>query len=575
MKMQHTGVLGALAALSTLVAAQGSYGSSSNSSSSSGSLPIVDLGYELHQAALYNSTGGFYNFSNIRYAAPPLGENRFTVPKAPAVNRSSVQTGSQGRICPQANPAWLLIAGAYIPQYLAGKTNFTEAEFANLTSSASSGGLPAQDPRTTEDCLFLDVVVPEQIFNSRDSGYGAPVLVWIYGGGYTAGSKSDSGNPAGLLARSENNNSTGVIYVSMNYRLGAFGWLSGPTFQANGTANAGLYDQRFALEWVQANIAKFGGDPNRVTVFGESAGGGSIMHQITAYGGLNGSAPFQQAVTQSPGFQPIVSNQQKEQIFNGYLSLLNVSTIEQARQLPSSALITANIIQVGLTAYGGFTYGPVVDGDFVPALPGELLARGQFDKSLRVMVGHNADEGLLFTSPFIQNNSDYAALIAEELPTIRAWPAVLDYVVNTLYPPIFDGSQAMGYRNQIGRAAATVSELIFTCNTFYLDEAYNNNTYSYFFSIFPALHGMDIPYTYYNGLGSSVTNAAEANVAIALQEYITHFAETGNPNEQGVPYFRMYGQNATVQDLNITGLSQIRDPTANARCDFWQKALYA
>lgn len=67
----------------------------------------------------------------------------------------------------------------------------------------------------------------------------------------------------------------------MNYRLGAFGWLSGPTFQADGTANAGLYDQRFALQWVQQHIAKFGGDPKRVTVFGESAGGGSIMHQIT------------------------------------------------------------------------------------------------------------------------------------------------------------------------------------------------------------------------------------------------------------------------------------------------------
>ena len=132
--------------------------------------------------------------------------------------------------------------------------------------------------------------------------------------------------------------------------------------------------------------------PNRVTVFGESAGGGSIMHQITAYGGNNGSVPFAQAVPQSPGWQPFVSNNQQEQIFNSYLSLLNVSTIEQARQLPSSALITANIVQVGLSQYGSFTYGPTVDGDFVPAMPGELLLHGQFDKSLRVMVGHNADE---------------------------------------------------------------------------------------------------------------------------------------------------------------------------------------
>ena len=151
-------------------AAQAGYGNTT-------SLPVVDLGYELHQASLYNSTGGFYNFSNIRYAAPPTGENRFRAPQLPATNRSQVQTGSQGRICPQANPAWLLIAEAYIPKFLTGQTVFNESSFSNLTSSSGGGGLPVQDPRTTEDCLFLDVVVPEAIFNNAGKGYGAPVLV--------------------------------------------------------------------------------------------------------------------------------------------------------------------------------------------------------------------------------------------------------------------------------------------------------------------------------------------------------------------------------------------------------------
>ena len=222
------------------------------------------------------------------------------------------------------------------------------------------------------------------------------MLVWIYGGGYTAGQKSGGTtnpyDPSGLLAHSENNGGEGVVYVALNYRLGAFGWLSGPTFQQNGTANAGLYDQRFALEWVQNNIEKFGGDKSRVTVFGESAGGGSIEHQITAFGGKEGKAPFQQAITQSPGFQPIVSNQQQEQTFKAYLALLNVTTLEEARQLPYKTLQKANAVQVGLAPYGSFTYGPVVDGNFAPALPGLLLQRGQYDTSLRVMVGHNADE---------------------------------------------------------------------------------------------------------------------------------------------------------------------------------------
>lgn len=160
-------------------------------------LPVVDLGYELQRATLYNSTGGYYNFSNIRYAAPPTGSLRFSAPQPPAKNRSTVQTGLPGRICPQAAPAWGAIAAQFIPEYLAGQTVFNSSSF-----NTSSGPPPPLDPRTTEDCLFLDVLAPKAIFDNAGKGAGAPVLVWIYGGGYTEGSKSGSGNPAGLLLRS-------------------------------------------------------------------------------------------------------------------------------------------------------------------------------------------------------------------------------------------------------------------------------------------------------------------------------------------------------------------------------------
>lgn len=229
-----------------------------------------------HLLTQSQQTGGFYNFSNIRYAAPPLGNLRFAAPQPPAVNRSEVQTGSVGRICPQAGPAWGTTAAQFVASYLQGiPFNGT----ASNSSSNATSALPRQDPRTTEDCLFLDVVVPRQVLESAGMGYGAPVMVWIYGGGYTFGDKSgiNGGSPAGLIRRGNES----VIYVAMNYRLGAFGWLSGPTFQANGTANAGLLDQRLALDWIKAYIPLFGGDPNRITVFGESAGGGSIMHHIT------------------------------------------------------------------------------------------------------------------------------------------------------------------------------------------------------------------------------------------------------------------------------------------------------
>lgn len=295
---------------------------------------------------------------------------------------------------------------------------------------------------------------------------------------------------------------------------------------------------------------------------------------LQAYGGLQGRVPFQAAIPQSPGFLPMPSNFQQEMIFNTFLGLLNVSTIEEARQLPSSALMTANIIQVGLnSSYGAFTYGPVVDGYFVPALPSRLLAEGHFDRSVRIMVGYNANEGLLFTSPYITNDTAFTAYLQQAFPA--AAPAVIQYIANTLYPPIFNGSSP--YRDQISRASLVAAEAFFTCNTLYLNLARNNNSYTYFFSVPPALHGQDIAYTFANGPGPANATYGPLNVtvALALQNFITSFAEIGRPvGQQGIPYFNMYGANATVMNLNVTGISEIMDPTANARCLWWQKGLY-
>jgi carboxylesterase type B len=390
----------------------------------------------------------------------------------------------------------------------------------------------------------------------------------MYGGGYTLGSKDGSGNPTGLIHASQVDGSDGIIFVAMNYRLGAFGWLSGPTFQSNGTANVGLYDQRLAIEWVQKNIHLFGGDPEQITLIGESAGGGSIMHQITAYGGQV-EAPFQQAILQSPGFGPTASNFQEEEIFQAFLAELNVSTIEEARKLPSSTLIAANTRQIGLNSrYGSYTYGPVVDGSFVPGLPGKLLLQGAFDKNVKVMAGHNSNEGVYFTDPRIMDDTGLAAYLRSTFPGVQ--DSVVSYIISTLYPAVYDGSQP--YRNGLQRTIFLLSELIFTCNTNYLARAYDNKTYNYQFSVPPALHGFDIPYTFYNG---AVPNRFfNTTVAVALQEYITSFAKDGVPNVEGLPEFPIYGPEGTELNLNVTGIGPIPDPTNNPRCLYWQKALY-
>jgi carboxylesterase type B len=356
--------------------------------------------------------------------------------------------------------------------------------------------------------------------------------------------------------------------VDLNYRLGALGWLAGPTLQAaGGVSNAGLYDQRLALEWVQKYIHLFGGDPDRVTIIGESAGGGSIMHQITAYGGQK-PVPFAQAIPQSPGWLPIASNFVQENITQNFLALLNVKSIDAARKLSSEAVIAANARQVAYSNYGAYTYGPAVDGSFVPALPPLLLSQGAFAKNLKVMVGHNADEGPLFTPPYVTDDTALLAYVQQAYPTIDM--SVARYIVKTLYPAVYDGTYP--YTSGLSRTVLIVSESTFTCNTNYLDRAYGNNTFAYEFSVPPAQHGYDIAYTFYNGVAGP--EMVVEKVAQAMQQYITDFAQTGAPNGAGVPTFNMYGTGSNEENLNVTGFMPMRDPTANARCAWWQKALY-
>lgn len=481
------------------------------------------------------------------------------------------ETNQNHRICPQATPGWNAITAQFLLSLVSG-ASYNATPYVPTGANASSP-VPAAGPLETEDCLFLDVFAPKTIFErANSSAYGAPVLVWIYGGGYTGGNKFN--NPAGLLAASSNSSFGEVVYLSINYRLGALGWLGGPSYQAEGgKSNLGLYDQRFALEWIQDNIHLFGGDKNRVTVFGESAGGGSIMHQITAYGGSKGPVPFQQAVPQSPGWFPTSSQTVQENVYQKFLDLTNTTSLAELRALPSEEIIRANKQQVAYDAdYGQFIYGPAVDGDFVPLQPGQLLAQGRFDKDVRVMVGHNADEGALFTPPSVNVTGNIDQLLINNFKSISQQS--LDYITDTLYPAEFNGSQ--GYATNFQRADKIISDLAFTCNTNYLGTGFNNKTYSYLFAVPPAFHGADIPFTFYDGgaLGFPLQGVTNRTVAIALQEFITSFAKTGVPEAKGVKQFNMYGPDARVLELDITGIEEVRDSNAGPRCKWWQLGLY-
>jgi carboxylesterase type B len=203
----------------------------------------------------------------------------------------------------------------------------------------------------------------------------------------------------------------------------------------------------------------------------------------------------------------------------------------------------------------------------VPDLPGRLLAEGAYAKDIGILTGHQANEAPGFTPPYVQTNEQLADFIQLSFPDIEQ--EVTDYIVNDLYPDVYDGTY--GYRSALERTFLVVSDSIFTCNTNYLNKAYNNKTFAYEFQVPPALHGQDVAYTFYNGQNPQVIG----EIAKVQQGYIVNFALTGDPNGAGLPIFPMQGANASMNSWNSTAVKTERDPTVNERCAWWQQGLYA
>lgn len=422
----------------------------------------------------------------------------------------------------------------------------------------------------SEDCLFLDVVVPKKVFDRRKSACyeGAPVFVWLHGGAFIFGHKSDpndGGNPAGLIHESQYDGSDGIIFVAPNYRVGAFGWLAGASLDAiNGTANAGLHDQRLALDWVQNNIHLFGGDPKKVTLGGLSAGGGSVVHQITAYGGAKGPAPFQRAFLNSPGYLMVESNFEVENRTQTFLRLANVTSLAEARKLPSEVLRRANGEHV-LSADIGFYYGPAVDGGYVPALPGPSIMRGNLNKAFNgkpidLLLSHAVYEGGEYNAPWVNTDAEFEALLRTLFPSIRG--GAVDSLVK-MYP----GDNPV-------RTMKLLHDIGFTCNNNWLTRAFGNKTYNYMYDIYPGFHGYDVPYTFYGSPAPSLLDPAYPGPAITLQRYLTNFVKTGDPNGKGLPPFPQQGRNASMNVMRKDGWVTERDGTVNPNCDWLQKALF-
>jgi carboxylesterase type B len=352
-----------------------------------------------------------YKFKNIRFAAPPIGDLRWAKP-APPPTQSSIVDGSVGNKCPQAPIKGLNVLGTTDNSPIA---SVLDTLINDVIEPLFSGG--------AEDCLFLDVFVPGSAVRSPSTS-SLPVIHWFYGGGYLFGSKDmlegatlPFYDGTGMIKQSGNN----VIYVASNYRLGAFGFLAGTTMEKEGLPNAGLWDQRAALQWTQDNIHLLGGDPTQVTVMGESAGAGSILHHITAGGGTI-KPLFKRAIMQSVAFQPMWDRTGGlEDVYKQFETFAGCAGQGLAclRSADTPALLSANTALNIAAIDGSFNVGPAADGTFVRQLPALELASGNYWKDIdSLLLSHTSDEATLFVDGHIATDADFTTFMDQLFPAV-------------------------------------------------------------------------------------------------------------------------------------------------------------
>jgi len=339
----------------------------------------------------------------VPFAAPPVGDLRFSPPRAPQPWGAPLNATWWGPVCPQDEPI-----------------NFYWGLFSSIS----------------EDCLNLNVYAPGSGATSQRPPGGWPMMLWFFGGGFEAGA---GGFPVydGYFAV---NKTQSVIIVTMNYRVSTLGWLTGAPLAADSpdgsNGNFGLQDARRALQFLVDTGASFGGDPARITIFGESAGGGIVSHLLT---NKLAAGKFQRAIIESgPLAAWITSNLTAQEARYGALCAAVACPTEGAASLAClRGKSYADIMNAGQTVDTDLN-GPVVDGVEVQDDPRRLAARGQLAPGVRVMLGTNRDEGT-FGPPA------NLTLAAFEAAVVKDYGAELGALVLQAYPAANYSSPGAAY----------------------------------------------------------------------------------------------------------------------------------
>ncbi|KAK2765999.1 hypothetical protein FQN54_007514 [Arachnomyces sp. PD_36] len=502
-----------------------------------GPFPPVDLGYAVHVPTMVSNLSSglqYADYNNIRFAQPPLGDLRFRKPEVPPPTQSGIQNGSA--------EFWETSCVSSIPPHLPFPNNGT------------AWG--------QEDCLYLNVRVPEGV----KEGDNVPVLHWLHGSAYSVGSKESSGDALGVYEDIYGEDQK-FIYVASNYRLGLFGWIVSPDEDMD--ANVGLHDGVAALEWTKEHISKFGGDPDRITAIGESAGATLINLMLVSNGG-EGTLPFNQAFLSSAGMTPNKNPARAREVYDETLKATDCDSIDCLRNLPEKDLFEANkylINDLSPAGVGGEQLGPgvgfcpVVDGEYIEDHPYILYKEGRFHKEIeQVIVGNLVNEGMGVPAGDAtpeEMPEKFPELVRSLAP--KADDATVDLIRSLYdYPP----------ENPEKLRWDFITDGIFACHAYNAAKAYESSAKRYSMSIPPAIHGLDLNYYFF--YNQEFTPVESIPIAKEFQERLRRYI-TGAENLEKFPDLEdwpSYGLEQTTFDVTLDGYEVIRDPwEVNGRCE--------
>ena len=468
-----------------------------------------------------NLENGLYVFKGIPYAAPPVGELRW-MPPQPVKAWSGVRPAkNMGRLHPRILCLWPLRACLFL-----------------------------HEPKD-EDCLFLNIWTPGLDDARR------PVMLWIHGGAFIIGSGTEPFLEGGKLAKRGD-----IVLVSINYRLGALGFINLKEITGGkipATGNEGLLDQVAAVEWVHENIAAFGGNPDNITVFGFSAGG---MSTGTLLGMPLARGKFHKAINRSGAANVVGQLDAAVKISEQFIKIFNLNgkNIDGLRKLTTQQLLDGQQ-ELGMklreSEYRLTPFQPVVDGKVLPEYPMEAIKKGSA-KNVTIMAGNTLDElkAMSAMDPTMRN-MDEAGLLKR---------------LNDILPPDMVPGLVSTYREALKKRGSKAdpldilgtinTDLMFRISTIRLVEAQRDNgvpAYNYLFTykspmmggVLGAMHGLDNPFLFGNidpalcGSGPEVEN-----LAVKIQDSCAAFARTGDPSCASIGKWPVYGKNRMTMILD-------------------------